>query len=151
VERVSGYSRKELLGKKPKHSREFYKVMWDTILDGKSYRTVFINRRKNGELFYLDESITPIKNDKGEVIGFVATGKDITEEREMRERINYLAYYDPVTELPNRSNFMERLRFSIARSKALGRILAVLLIDVDRFKLINDTYGYQVALQSRGR
>ena len=150
VEKVSGFSKKELIGKKPnvfksgRHSKEFYKVLWETLLEGKPYRTVFINRRKNGELFYLDESITPIKSEKGEVIGFVATGKDITQEKEMRERINYLAYYDPVTELPNRSNFMERLRFSIARSKALGRLLAVLLIDVDRFKLINDTYGYQV-------
>ena len=149
VEKISGYSRSELIGNKPglfksgRHSREFYRALWDTILSGKSYRTVFINRKKTGELYYLDESITPIKDEKGKVIGFVATGKDITEEREMREKINYLAYYDPVTELPNRSNFMERLRFSIARSKAMGRILAVLLIDVDRFKFINDTYGYQ--------
>lgn len=148
VEEVSGYKRSELIGKKPNifksglHPDAVYRNLWDTILKGKTYRMVFINRRKNGELFHLDETITPIKNGKNRVVGFVATGKDVTQEREMRERIRYLAYYDPVTDLPNRSNFMERLRFSLLRMRAMGRPLAVMLIDVDRFKMINDTYGF---------
>ncbi|MDQ7081705.1 MAG: GGDEF domain-containing protein [Aquificota bacterium] len=74
----------------------------------------------------------------------MATGKDITQERELEERIRHLALYDPVTDLPNRANFMERLRFSLVRSRITGRSLAVVLLDIDRFKYINDTYGYQV-------
>ena len=150
VEEITGYRVEEIIGKKPnlfksgKHRDTFYKQLWETILSGRPFRAVFINRRKDGRLFYLDQTITPIKDREGKVIGFVATGKDITQERELEERIRHLALYDPVTDLPNRANFMERLRFSLVRSKITKRTLAVLLLDIDRFKYINDTYGYQV-------
>ncbi len=150
VEEITGYKREELIGKKPsifksgKHRKEFYVWLWNTILSGKPIRTVFINRRKDGKLFYIDQTITPLKNKEGEIIGFVATGKDITRERELQERLNYFSFYDPITELPNRSNFMERLKFYISRSKITRRSFSVLVLDIDRFKYINDTYGYQV-------
>jgi diguanylate cyclase (GGDEF)-like protein/PAS domain S-box-containing protein len=150
VEEITGYSVRELIGKKPslfksgKHRDSFYRQLWETILSGRTFRAIFINRRKDGRLFYLDQTITPIKDRKGRVIGFVATGKDITQERELEERIRYLALYDPVTDLPNRTNFMERLRFSLVRSRIMNRTLAVILLDIDRFKYINDTFGYQV-------
>jgi len=148
VEEITGYKVEELIGKKPnifksgKHSYRFYRRLWETILSGRTFRSLFINRRKDDKLFYIDQTITPLRNKEGKIIGFVATGKDITQERELQEKLRYFAYYDPVTELPNRTNFMERLRLSIARTKVLPRNLAVLLIDIDRFKYINDTYGY---------
>lgn len=150
VEEITGYKRTEIIGKRPnlfksgKHSERFYKTLWETILSGKTFRSVFINRRKDGRLFYIDQTITPIKDVEGNIVGFVATGKDITQERELEERLNYFAYYDPVTELPNRSNFMERLAFYAARTKMSGKGFAVLIVDVNRFKYINDTYGYHV-------
>ncbi len=150
VERMTGYRKEELIGKSPrifksgKHTKAFYRRLWNSISEGRLFRGVFINRRKDGKLFYLDQTITPLRDAEGRVIGYVATGKDITEQRELQEKINYFAYYDPVTELPNRANFMERLRLSISRTKLLNRYLAVILIDVDRFKYINDTYGYLV-------
>ena len=148
VERLTGYRREELIGQTPKifksgkHTRAFYRRLWNALSEGRMFRGVFINRRKDGKLFYLDQTITPLKDREGKVIGYVATGKDITEQRELQEKLNYFAYYDPVTELPNRTNFMERLRLSISRTKLLNRFLAVLLIDMDRFKYVNDTYGY---------
>ena len=150
VEEISGYTREELIGRKPnmlksgRHPDSFYRKLWETILSGRSFRSIFINRRKDGELFYLDQTITPIKDREGKIVGFVATGKDVTHERELREKLVHLSLYDPITELPNRSNFMERLSFHISRAKATGKVLAVCFMDVDRFKFVNDTYGYQV-------
>ncbi len=150
VERITGYSTDELIGKTPKlfksgkHPQRFFKRLWETILSGRSFRAVFINRRKDGSLVYVDQTITPLKDRDGEIIGFVSSGKDITQEKELRDRLRYVAFYDPVTELPNRNHFMERLSFSISRTRATGKYLALLLIDVDRFKIINDTYGYSV-------
>ena len=150
VEEISGYKREELIGKKPnllksgRHPESFYRRLWETILSGRSFRSIFVNRRKDGEVFYLDQTITPIKDREGKIVGFVATGKDITYERELRERLVYVTLYDPVTELPNRNNFMERLSFHLARARAAGRVLAVGYMDVDRFKYVNETYGYQV-------
>jgi len=147
VERMTGYRREELIGKNPrifrsgKHPQSFYRRLWSALSSGQMFRGVFINRRKDGKLFYLDQTITPLKDREGRIVGYVATGKDITEQRELQEKLNYFAYYDPVTELPNRTNFMERLKLSISRTKMLSRYLAVVLVDVDRFKYINDTYG----------
>ncbi|WP_457600379.1 bifunctional diguanylate cyclase/phosphodiesterase [Hydrogenivirga sp.] len=150
VSEISGYSPEELVGKKPsifksgRHSKNFYRRLWERVLAGETFRSVFINRGKDGRLFYLDQTITPLKDRSGNVVGFVATGKDITHEKELQDRLNYIAYYDPVTELPNRVNFMERLKFAISRTKMLNRSLAILFIDIDRFKYVNDTYGYPV-------
>ncbi len=150
VEEITGWRREEIIGKKPnlfksgKHKDNFYRELWNTILSGRTFRAVFVNRKKDGSLFYIDQTITPLRDKEGNVIGFVATGKDVTQQRELEERIRYLALYDPVTDLPNRANFMERLRFSLVRSRIMGRTLAVLLLDIDRFKYINDTLGYQV-------
>ncbi len=150
VEEITGWRVEELIGKKPnvfksgKHRDSFYRELWNTILSGRTFRAIFVNRRKDGKVFYLDQTITPLKDRDGKVIGFVATGKDITQERELENRIRYLALYDPVTDLPNRTNFMERLGFSLVRSRITGRNLAVILLDIDRFKYINDTFGYQV-------
>ncbi|MDQ7082513.1 MAG: GAF domain-containing protein, partial [Aquificota bacterium] len=108
VERISGYSRKELIGKKAsifksgKHKADFYRKLWEKILSGMTFRSVFINRRKDGKLFYLDQTITPIKDAQGNVVGFVSTGKDITQER-LRDRLNSIAYYDPSRTFPTGS------------------------------------------------
>ena len=148
VEKITGYSREEIIGKKTnifksgKHEKSFYKYMWDTILSGRTFRSIFINRRKDGKLFYLDQTITPLKDSEGNIIGFVATGKDITQEQELKSRMNYLAYYDPLTDLPNRTNFMERLSFYLDMAETSRSALAVLIMDVNRFKFVNESYGY---------
>ncbi len=145
VEEITGYSREELLGKTPRvwksglHPREFFEELWETLLSGRSFRATFVNRKKNGELFYLDQTITPIKNPCGQIVGFIATGKDVTEQRAYQEKIYQLAYVDSVTGLPNRNLFIEK------GSKMLnGDGIVLMIIDIDQFKFINDVYGSSV-------
>jgi len=146
AEKLSGYPKEELIGKTPrifksgKHDQQFYKNMWDTIIAGNTYRGILTNRRKDGRLFDLYHTITPVRNDIGELSFFVVTSKDLTEQRLLEKRINYLAYYDPLTGLPNRTLFLDRLMQAITLMEK-EEALAVLMLDVDRFGLINDSLG----------
>ena len=147
VEEITGYKREELIRKKPKifqsgkHDNKFYREMWDTILSGHSFPAIFTNRKKNGELFYLNQTITSLRDEKGDITHFIATGKDITQQKFMEEKINYLAYYDALTGLPNRNLFIDRLKQGIARTDYSKRLISILAVDIDRFKSINDTFG----------
>ncbi len=147
VERVTGYKKAEILGKTPRilksgrHDKAFYQKLWDTILSGQTYTAILTNRKKNGELFEVYHTITPIKDKNGSITNFVASSKDITALKQMEERINFLAYYDDLTGLPNKALFTDRLRQAIARSGHYEKCSGVLFIDVDRFHLINDTRG----------
>jgi diguanylate cyclase (GGDEF)-like protein/PAS domain S-box-containing protein len=147
VEKITGYKREELIGENPriwrsgKQNKKFYKKLWDTILSGSPFPAIFINRKRNGELFYLNQTITPLRDEQGNITHFVSTGKDITEQKFMEEKLNHLAYYDALTELPNRNLFIDRLKQGLARADFHRRLVAVLVIDIDRFKFINDTFG----------
>lgn len=147
VVRISGYEKDELLGGNPRifksglHNSQFYKDMWDTLLSGRTFSGIVTNRRKDGELFDMYHTITPLSDSKGEISNFVATSKDVTQEKLMENKINFLAYYDSLTGLPNRILLMDRLKQAITRAKYNKRFVSVLSIDIDRFSLINDTYG----------
>ena len=149
VEEITGCSLKEVIGSKPNiwksglHDKAFYKRLWDTVLRGKPFRAVFINRKKNGELFYLDQTITPIKGSDGEIKGFVATGKDVTESKKYQEKIYKLAYYDPLTGIPNRNYFMEEGARMLRKNRDSSFYMIV--VDIDRFKFVNDVYGAKLS------
>ena len=151
--KTSGYSQEELIGNNPRlwksghHQEAFYQELWDTILTGDPFIAIFINKTKSGELFHLDQTITPIRDSEGEVVNFVGTGKDITEQKLMEEKINYLSYYDSLTELPNRNLFFDRLDQAIRTARQKDLQLAVLLLDLDNFKYVNDTQGSEVGDQ----
>jgi len=151
-ETITGYSRAEALGKTPqivksgKHDKEFYAHLWKTILSGQVYRNIFINRRKDGLFYHEEKTITPIKDDQGRITHFVSTGKDITERMQAQERLQYLAYHDVLTTLPNRVLFMDRLEQALTRAPRHARQLAVIFLDLDRFKVINDTLGHDAAI-----
>jgi len=147
---MTGYSKKELVGKTPrlfksgKQSDAFYSRMWDTIKRGLIFSEVVINKRKDGRLFYEEKTITPQTNPQGEVVNFISSGRDITDRIEAQERLQHLAHHDTLTGLPNRILLQDRLEQAISRAGWRKRKIAVLFLDMDRFKVINDTLGHNV-------
>jgi diguanylate cyclase (GGDEF)-like protein len=115
--------------------------MWDTILSGKTFVGILTNRRKNGQLFEVFHTVTPLEDHNRRITHFVATSKDITAHRQLEERNHYLAYYDGLTGLANRSLLTDRVKQAIARAEHHEQLAGVAFIDVDRFHLINDVFG----------
>ncbi len=147
---ITGYSRDETVGQTPnllnsgRHERRFYKRMWEQILAGQVFNDVFVNRRKNGSLYYEAKTITPVTGPDGQVINFISTGKDVTEQMETQAQLRFLAEHDMLTELPNRQVLLDRIRQSLARARRRKRLVAVLFMDLDQFKYINDSLGHEV-------
>lgn len=148
-ENITGYTNAEVCGLQPnilnshKQSVEFYRDLWKTILAGKTFSNVFVNRKKGGKFYYEEKTITPLKDEQGAVTHFVSTGRDITDRMETQERLQFLAHHDVLTELPNRTLFLDRLKQSLAYARWHDRLVAVLFLDIDRFKNINDTLGHE--------
>lgn len=149
-ESVTGFSAAEAIGRRPDlvksgmHDRAFYERLWSTILSGQAFRDVLTNRRKDGTLYFEEKSITPIRDEYGQITHFVSTGRDITERVRTQEHLHHLAYHDALTGLPNRSAFRDRLRQAVALAGRHRQSLAVLFIDLDRFKEINDDLGHAI-------
>ncbi|MEZ0360743.1 MAG: EAL domain-containing protein [Hydrogenobacter sp.] len=145
VERISGYKREDLLGKTPRvfksgfHSREFYKELWETLLSGREFSAIFVNRKKDGSIFYLDAVISPIKDESGSIINFVSTARDITYVRQMEERIHKMLNYDLLTNLPNKNSFFSELESAVEKTPESNFV--VLLVDIYNMRGINATFG----------
>ncbi len=145
----SGFSESEALGKTPsflnsgKHAPPFYRELWQTILAGRVWRGEVVERRKDGSLYTADEVITPLRDDQGVVTHFVAVQHDITLRKQESEREHFLAYHDALTGLYNRVLFMDLLEQAIARSSHSQHPLALLYLDLDNFKVINDNFGHE--------
>lgn len=144
----SGYSMAEILGKQPhifnsgQHNPEFWKGMWNEILAGQAWRGDVLNRNKNGELYTVTQSISPLADAFGRVSHFLVVQQDISEKRKLEEEIHYLAYHDVLTELPNRMLFQDRVQQEITHAKRGKTQFAVLFIDLDGFKAVNDMRGH---------
>lgn len=145
---VTGYTSAEVLGKMPSILKSgetdlsVYQEMWAALLAGNEWRGEYKNRKKNGELFWCLESISGIKDSEGAVTHFVAVVEDISERKFSEETIRRLAYFDPLTDLPNRRHFQEQLELATAWCRRSDCQLALLYIDLDRFKTTNDTLGH---------
>lgn len=145
---VTGFHRDEVLGKTPailksgKHNRAFYRTMWQTISSGKIFHDIFINRRKSGELYYEEKTVSPLRENGGKITHFISTSKDITDHLTIQERLQYLAQHDILTDLPNRVFLVKKLDDAIQRSAWTHLNPAVLVVNLDHFKMINDTLGH---------
>lgn len=145
--KVSGYNSSETAGNTPKllqsgvHGAEFYRDMWDSINRQGKWQGEITNRRKDGELISEWLSISAVHDASGRLTNYVGIFSDLSERNAAAERIQYLSSFDPLTKLPNRSLFADRLWQSLISAHRFGRETAVILLDLDRFRLINDTLG----------
>ena len=148
--RLAGYTAKEALGKNPRflksgrQDKGFYRRLWQTILKDEVWTNEVVERRKDGTLFTVKETITPIRAEDGEITHFISILEDITAQKAVEARMEHMAHYDALTDLPNRALFYDRLRQVLARAKRGGHAAALLFIDLDRFKEINDTLGHHI-------
>ncbi|MHB1115858.1 bifunctional diguanylate cyclase/phosphodiesterase [Sideroxydans sp.] len=148
--RITGYSADDAVGKNPsllqsgRHDRKFYEDMWGSIERKGGWEGEIWNRRKNGEAYPEHLSITSVKDAKGHTVNFVATLMDITASKSAEEEIKSLAFFDPLTQLPNRRLLQDRLQRALTASGRSGRGGAVLFIDLDNFKTLNDTLGHDI-------
>lgn len=149
-EQISGYCAAEALGRKPSFLKSgqtdpsVYKSLWESLIKGQAWRGEMVNRRKNGELYIEESHIAPVKNAAGEIAHYVALKLDVTRRKEAEEKLDHLAHYDPLTDLPNRSLFFDRVERALAMACREGYLLALMFIDLDKFKPINDCYGHAV-------
>ncbi len=144
----SGYSEAELIGRNPrimksgKHDKAFYEDMWASITDRGYWSGEVWDRKKNGEICPKWLTINKIVDARGLNCNYVGISADITEVKASEARLRHLAYYDPLTGLPNRLMFRDRLEMAVARCMRFGHRLAVVFLDLDRFKYVNDTMGH---------
>ncbi len=150
---ITGYSVEEMLGKSPaalssgRHSRSFYRQMWQQINAVGQWQGEVWNRRKNGEVYPEWLSITRVPDAQGQTAYYLAIFSDTSQRKEQEARIRYLAYYDPLTGLANRSLLKDRAQHDLAQCKRHQTPLSLLFIDLDHFKQINDSLGHQVGDQ----
>ncbi len=149
VTAVTGYRPEEIIGRNPsmfssgRHDTRFYRKLWHAVMTNGSWQGEIWNRRKNGEEYPEWLSISSIRGASGEIDYFVATFSDITERKRAQDAILHQAFHDPLTNLPNRVLFKDRLEQALAFARRMRHTkVALLFIDLDRFKLVNDSLGH---------
>lgn len=150
---ITGYSREEALGKNPRflqsglHDKDFYSALWQSLLQTGNWYGEVWNRRKNGELYAAMMTISAVQDIHGITQNYVNLFTDITPLKEHQRQLEYIAHYDALTGLPNRVLLADRLKQAMARSHRSARSLAVLYLDLDGFKAVNDQHGHDTGDQ----
>ncbi|MDD2914961.1 MAG: diguanylate cyclase [Gallionella sp.] len=148
--RITGYSRDEVLGKNPRilqsgrQSTEFYVEMWQAISQNRYWTGEIWNRRKNGEVYAEMLTISAVYDSDQSIQNYVALFSDITSMKEHQQELEHIAHYDALTDLPNRILLSDRLKHAMTQTQRRNQSLAVLFIDLDDFKAVNDLHGHEV-------
>jgi len=148
--KITGYSAIEAIGQTPqllnsgRHDSTFYKEMWESVKVCGSWQGEIWNRRKNGEIYPEWQTISAIFGDNGETTHYIATFSDITQQKQSSQQIEQLAFYDSLTNLPNRRLLKDRLHQAVNNSTRNNRQGALLFVDIDNFKTLNDTLGHNM-------
>ena len=152
-EAITGYDRDEVLGRNPsllssgRQNKEFYRAMWQTLNEEGAWRGEIWNRRKDNEVYPELLTLSTIRDDAGTLTHYVATFSDITEAKTREARIQHMAHHDFLTGLPNRFLLTDRFRQVAAAAQRNESRFALLFIDLDRFKNVNDTLGHSIGDQ----
>jgi diguanylate cyclase (GGDEF)-like protein/PAS domain S-box-containing protein len=147
---ITGYEASEVVGKNPRllssgaHTKSFYRQMWEQLGAVGSWHGEIRNQRKSGELYTEWLSIKQVRNEDGRTTHYVGVSSDISERKADQERLQQLAHFDVLTGLPNRTLFSDRLHQALARARRDSVRMALMFIDLDKFKPVNDTLGHHV-------
>jgi diguanylate cyclase (GGDEF)-like protein/PAS domain S-box-containing protein len=147
-EEMAGFKREEVLGENPRilksdrHDKAFYEKMWEQLNARGHWQGEIWDRRKNGEVYPKWLSISTVHDERGKLTHYVAISADISDVKQNQERLEYLAHYDQLTGLPNRLLFNDRLQQAIRHATRTQQQVAVIVLDLDRFKEVNDTLGH---------
>jgi len=148
-EKLTGYKVKDVIGKNPKElvssgkqTEKFYKGMWEDILNKKAWKSELINKRKDGSFYYEELSITPVLDKNNNIQNFISIKQDISDRKKVEEDVKHFAFYDALTDLPNRRLLIEHLEKSMQSITRTNKSMAILFLDLDKFKSLNDTYGH---------
>jgi len=147
---ITGYTREEAVGKKPemlksdRHDSGFYNSIWSSLAELGKWQGELWNRRKNGEIYPEWLNVTSIRDKKGTTTNYIGIFTDITRYINKNIHVRNHAYYDTLTSLPNRTLLNDRLSFMVSHARRNKQLMAILLLDLNRFKFINDTLGYTV-------
>jgi diguanylate cyclase (GGDEF)-like protein/PAS domain S-box-containing protein len=147
---ITGYSRQEALGQNPRllqsgqHGPEYFAEMWRALTQGNHWSGETWNRRKNGELFAVMQSISVVRNSDGNTQNYVSMFVDITPMKHHQQQLEHIAHYDSLTNLPNRVLLADRLQHAMAQSQRRNLSLAVVYLDLDGFKSVNDQHGHDI-------
>lgn len=147
---ITGYSNDEAIGQSPNmlksghHDDEFFAAIWSTLIEAGYWQGEIWNRRKNGEIYPEWLNISEVKDEHDHIINYVGVFSDISAMKESESKLAHLAHHDPLTGLPNRLMLNARLEHSLTRAHRNNHLLAVLFLDLDHFKNVNDTLGHPV-------
>ena len=150
---ITSYSRDEVIGQNPRllssgrHERQFYSELWQNLLEKGHWYGEIWNRRKNGEVYAVMQTISAVRDAKDNPRHYLSLFSDITQIKEREQELEHSAHYDPLTSLPNRTLLADRLHQGIAQARRRGNLLGVAFLDLDGFKIINDTYGHEAGDQ----
>lgn len=147
--KVTGYSLEELIGQDNAivnsgyHPKGFFKDMYSVVASGRSWHAEVCNRAKDGHLYWIDATIAPYMGDDGKPESYITISTNISQRKAAEEKSNHLAFYDQITHLPNRRLLLDRLNQALVASARSGHNGALLFLDLDHFKTLNDTLGHE--------